>query len=231
MSRIRLAPGACIELVDALSPCDICMDFEEGIIVAEQPNSQHFVVSCRPCTRPSILSFIISIALLAQVFLAVAFFYPGEPGLLLKMALKAALLKYGVPNTTVPPQAPGATACVCAVVPTHVIGPIIASYLIDRPSSLKLCGRPCPGPRHLRLRQKSTLFPAPRWLCVCDGNGFCAYSADIGQFRTLRCTCSQYCLDTPIENWEHTAWTVLAVLKLRSRGSSQVKQVAASFSR
>ena len=66
------------------------------------------------------------------------------------MALKAALLKYGVPNTTVPPQAPGAAASVCAVVPTHVIdpiiavpthviGPIIASYLIDRPSSLKLC--------------------------------------------------------------------------------------------
>ena len=56
--------------------------------------------------------------------------------------------------------------------------------------------------------------------CRCDGNGFCAYSADIGQFRTLRCTCSQYCLDKPIENWEHTAWTVLAVLKLRSRDTS-----------
>ena len=115
------------------------MDFEEGIIVAEQPNSQHFVAFCRLCTRPFILSFIIYIALLAQIFLAVVLFNPGEPGLLFKMALKAALLKWSVPNTTVPPQAPGAASSACAVVPTHVIAPIIASYLIDRPSSLKLC--------------------------------------------------------------------------------------------
>ena len=107
-----------------------------------------------------------------------------------------------------------------AVVPTHVIGPIIASYVIHRPSSLKLCGPPCPGPRHLRWQQKSTLFPAPRLLCMCDGNGFCAYSADIGQFRTLRCNCIQYCLDKPRENFEHTAWTVVRVLKLRSRDTS-----------
>ena len=120
-----------------------------------------------------------------------------------------------------------------AVVPTHVIGPIIASYLIDRPSSLKWCGMPCLGPRHLRWQTESHGMPcpAPLWICRCDGSGFCAWVRDKGRFRTMRCDCIQSCLDKPIESWKHTAWTVLAVLELRSRGSSQVKQVAASFSR
>ena len=107
-----------------------------------------------------------------------------------------------------------------AVVPTHVIGPIIASYLIDRPSSLKLCGLPCPGP--VRWRRKSYLFRDERWFCRCDGNGFCAYSADIGHLRTMRCTCRARpgCLNKPRESWEHTAWQVVRVLKLRSRDTS-----------
>ena len=138
-----------------------------------------------------------------------------------------------------PKKRPGSSMCTSqdgmvwsnAVVPTHVIGPIIASYVIDRPSSLKLCGTPCLGPRRIHGWQKSPLIQARRWLCMCDGNGFCALSWDIGRFRTMRCTCSQVCLDKPRENWEHTAWTVVRVLKLRSRDSSQVKQVAASFSR
>jgi len=67
-----------------------------------------------------------------------------------------------------PTKQPGSSRCTSqdgmvwsnAVVPTHVIGPIIASYVIDRPSSLKLCGRQChASPRDLRRwQQNGTLF-------------------------------------------------------------------------
>ena len=128
-----------------------------------------------------------------------------------------------------PKKQPGSSRCTSqdgmvwsnAVVPTHVIGPIIVSYLIGRPSSLKLCGPPCPGPRHLRWLQKYAMIFHMRLDCICDGNGFCADSADIGQFRAMRCTCRTMCLDTPRENWEHTVWQVVRVLKLRSRGSGE----------
>ena len=92
--------------------------------------------------------------------------------------------------------------------PTSSIGPIICSYLTERPSELKVCGRPCPGPPWSRMSWAS-------WGCRCDGNGFCLWSRDLGSFRTLRCTCMQNCLDKPVAKWRADAFTVLTVLTLR----------------
>ena len=105
-----------------------------------------------------------------------------------------------------------------AVVPTHVIGPIITSYLTDRPKGLPVCGIPCPGPEDLRCM--SSLFEDAEWFCQCDGNGFCVLSRDLGRRRTFRCTCQHGCNDKPRANWEKSAWTVMRVLKLRSRAAS-----------
>ena len=105
-----------------------------------------------------------------------------------------------------------------AVVPTHVIGPIITSYLIDRPRGLPVCGIPCPGPEDLRCM--SSLFEDAEWFCQCDGNGFCVLSRDLGRRRARRCSCRHGCNDKPEANWEKSAWTVMRVLKLRSRAAS-----------
>ena len=106
--------------------------------------------------------------------------------------------------------------------PTNIVGPLINSYLTERPSGLRVCGIPCPGPKQLRWMHKSTLFPfKERWFCQCDGNGFCAVSSDLGRFRTLRCTCPQLCLDKPCAKWNENAWTVLTVLRLSDTGSGK----------
>ncbi len=104
--------------------------------------------------------------------------------------------------------------------PTQSIGPLIASYLTERPSELKMCSRPCPGPHWCRWKQKSTLLPLEAEVelyrsCRCDGKGFCLWSRDLGRFRTLRCTCPQSCGETPVCKWRADAYTVLRVLILR----------------
>ena len=95
--------------------------------------------------------------------------------------------------------------------PTN-IGPLITSYLTERPKELKTCGIPCPGPRSVRLRQRSPALLVDRWFCVCDGNGFCRFSSDLGRFRTLRCTCKAVCLDKPWAKWRENALVVLLVI-------------------
>ena len=99
---------------------------------------------------------------------------------------------------------------------TNTIGPIITSYLSIRPSTLGVCGDagPCIGPQGLRWRRKSTLFPPDHWLCMCDGNGFCVISLDVGPLRTKRCTCRRFCLDFTTARWRENAWNVVKVLKL-----------------
>ena len=97
--------------------------------------------------------------------------------------------------------------------PTSSIGPIICSYLTERPSEFKVCGGPCPGPRYWRNVFRSGLPNGSR--CTCDGKGFCFWSRDIGRFRTLNCHCRVSCLDKPLAKWKADAFTVLTVLTLR----------------
>ena len=91
----------------------------------------------------------------------------------------------------------------------HVLGPIITSYLLERPSQLKQCC-PCPGPPNRRWMKNSTLFGDsynPR--CICDGKGFCDWSRDLGQFLTSRCTCTRCCVYHPHLNWEEAVWRTI----------------------
>ena len=98
--------------------------------------------------------------------------------------------------------------------PISSIGPIITSYLTERPSELKVCGGPCPGPRTWRNVFQSGPLNGSR--CMCDGNGFCFWSRDIGRFRTLHCHCCvRNCRDKPVAKWREDAFTVLTVLTLR----------------
>ena len=99
--------------------------------------------------------------------------------------------------------------------PISSIGPIITSYLTDRPSELKVCGGPCPGPREWRNFYVHDIIGEARCRCCCDGNGLCWNSRDIGRFRTLYCYCSVNCCDKPVAKWREDAFTVLTVLTLR----------------
>ena len=94
------------------------------------------------------------------------------------------------------------------ILPTNTLGPLIASYLTERPTELNTCSIPCPGPREYR----GFFFGWGRWSCACDGRGFCVSSSDLGRFRTLRCNCRADCLDRPYAKWNENAWVVLLVL-------------------
>ena len=95
------------------------------------------------------------------------------------------------------------------------IGPHITQYLAERPSELKVCGGPCPGPREWRNFYVHDIIGEARCRCCCDGNGLCWNSRDIGRFRTLYCYCSVNCCDKPVAKWREDAFTVLTVLTLR----------------
>merc|ERR1712139_89514 len=84
--------------------------------------------------------------------------------------------------------------------PTNTLGPLIASYLTERPTELNTCSIPCPGPREYR-----GFLGWGRWSCACDGRGFCVSSSDLGRFRTLRCNCQAGCLDRPCAKWSENA--------------------------
>ena len=99
----------------------------------------------------------------------------------------------------------------------EAIGPNITQYLAERPSELKVCGWPCPGPRHWLLERG---WLRKNWeekqRCICDCNGFCRWSKGIGRFRTLACYCDRdNCCDKPVAKWRKAAFTVLTVLTLR----------------
>ena len=96
--------------------------------------------------------------------------------------------------------------------PTNTLGPLIASYLTERPTELNTCSIPCPGPCGSRWRQGYGMVLQMRWYCRCDGNGVCRLSSDLGRFRTLRCNCQAGCLDRPYTKWNENAWCVLLVL-------------------
>ncbi len=94
--------------------------------------------------------------------------------------------------------------------PTTSIGPIIASYLTERPSELKECRPQCIWP------QFGFACGTKSWQSgCCDGNGVCFWSRHLGRFRTLHCSCRQTCRDKPIAKWKADAFTVLRVLTLR----------------
>ena len=95
------------------------------------------------------------------------------------------------------------------------IGPSITQYLAERPSELKVCGGPCPGPRHWLDGDFPENFDEEAQRCLCDGNGFCRWSRGIGRFRTLYCYCDVNCCDKPVDKWRKAAFTVLTVLTLR----------------
>ena len=54
--------------------------------------------------------------------------------------------------------------------------------------------------------------------CMCDGNGFCFWSRDLGRFRLAcdwHCVCTENCLHKQVAKWKADAFTVLTVLTLR----------------
>ena len=92
------------------------------------------------------------------------------------------------------------------------IGPLIASFLTERPSELKQCN-PCPGPHSYKL-----LFSWVRSLthsnCICNGRGLCIHSLDTRPSITLRCQCKYECFNRPAAEWKDQAWKVMYVMKL-----------------
>ena len=118
---------------------------------------------------------------------------------------------YNIKSIDIAGDVDGTTFRLGMLHPTN-IGPLITSYLTERPKELKTCGMPCPGPRGVCGRQRPPAFTGGREFCVCDGNGFCRLSSDLGRFRTLRCTCKAGCLDKPPAKWRENAWVVLLVI-------------------
>ena len=108
------------------------------------------------------------------------------------------------------------SACLATDVTT--IGPLIASFLAERPSELKQCN-PCPGPRSKNClficRHKNTsLFPMEKSDCICNCHGFCIHSLDTRPSLTLRCQCTHDCFNRPAAEWKKQAWKVVYVLML-----------------
>ena len=101
---------------------------------------------------------------------------------------------------------------------------MVMSYLGVKPGNeMKQCSQ-CPGPREVRWRWKSTLFPMPiqyEW-CQCDGNGMCRWSLEdspLGPRKSLRCTCDKDCVKNMTEQQMRqqqqmfrSAWTAKAVI-------------------
>ena len=86
------------------------------------------------------------------------------------------------------------------------IGPLIASYLAERPSELKQCN-PCPGPLNERWCRTSNLFPMEKaFRCICNGRGYCIYSLDTRPSLTLRCQCFHDCRSYPPAEWKAQAY-------------------------
>merc|ERR1712139_576805 len=60
------------------------------------------------------------------------------------------------------------------ILPTNTLGPLIASYLTERPTELNTCSIPCPGPREYRgfFFRVGAMVLCMRWqglLCVIIG--------------------------------------------------------------
>ena len=105
-----------------------------------------------------------------------------------------------------------------------VIGPMVMSYIAVKPGNeMKQCSQ-CAGPREVRWRWSSTLFPMPiqyEW-CQCDGNGMCRWSLEdspLGPRMSLRCTCIKDCVHNMTEQQMRqqqqmfrSAWTAKAVI-------------------
>jgi len=80
--------------------------------------------------------------------------------------------------------------------PTNTIGPIIASYITDRPSELKQC------PFRGACNYNGLSTPQLPWLTAG------------GRFKAKTCICfPRYCLDMPLARWKAAAWTVILVLQ------------------